>query len=148
MSLMPVKKQQVWSVLGWVISSSNKLCARKLKSDEVRWPAFDLCRSSCIWMSLLKKHQIFIDNQCYASLKADQGGFVESIRKQKVFSEAPAIVYPMHCNSSNWLRNCTYSIIKESIGWVSCSSYRFIIKNYWFVNVSKRLFSYIPQEWS
>ena len=45
-------------------------------------------------MSLLKKHQIFIDNQCYASLKADQGGFVESIRKQKVFSEAPAIVYP------------------------------------------------------
>ena len=93
---MPVKKQQAWSVLGWVISSSNKLCARKVKPYEVRWPAFDLCSSSCtcIWMSLLNRHQIFIDNQCYASLKGSRGGFGESIRKRKVFSEALAIAFP------------------------------------------------------
>ena len=45
-------------------------------------------------MSLLNRHQIFIDNQCYASLKGSRGGFGESIRKRKVFSEALAIAFP------------------------------------------------------
>ena len=96
LKIMPIKKQLAQSVLGWVISPSNKLSARKVKSYEVRWPAFDLCRSSCtcIWMSPLNRHQIFIENQCYASLKGGGGGFGESIQKRKVFSEALAMAFP------------------------------------------------------
>lgn len=43
-------------------------------------------------MSLLKRHQIFIDNQCFAALKGDREGFGESILKRKVFRETLAIV--------------------------------------------------------
>ena len=45
-------------------------------------------------MSLLKRHHIFIDNQCYTSLKGGRGGYGESIiLKLKVFSEALGIAF-------------------------------------------------------
>ena len=49
-------------------------------------------------------------------------GFGESIQKRKVFSEALAMAFP---TAILQMRSCTYSIINESIGWVSCSIYRF-----------------------
>ena len=124
LKIIPVKKQQARSVLWWVIRSSTKLCARKVKSYEVCLPAFDLCRSNFIWMSLLKRHRIFIDNLCDASLQGDRGSFGESIRKRNVFSEPLTIAF-----STAILQNVDYStvhiaLLTNLLVRLSCFRYR------------------------
>ena len=32
--------------------------------NDIRWPVFVLCKNSYISLPLLKRHQIFIENQC------------------------------------------------------------------------------------
>ena len=91
-------------------------------------------------MSLLNRHQIFIDNQCYASLKGVEGVLVKIYKKRKVFSEALAMAFPTAILQMDYAAVHIALLTNLLVG---CLAYRFINEN-----VSKRLYCYIPQEGS
>lgn len=96
---------------------------------EVRWFAFDLCRSSCTWLLLLKR-----------SLKGDRGGFGESILKRNVFSEALATLFPTAILQIDYTTVHIALSTNPLVWWPLLVTILNII-NYPFVNVnvSKRL---------
>ena len=88
LKIAPIKKRQAWSVLGWVISSSTKLCASKVI---MRFAGLLLtCVEAVVYGCQCWK----CTKQRLASLKGDRGGFCERILKRNVFSKALAIVFP------------------------------------------------------
>ena len=90
-----------------------------------------------MWLPLSKRHQLFVKNQCKASLEGDKEGFgfSKSILTRNVFCEALEIVSPTAILQIDY----TTLHIAYWLGVTSC--YSFIIKNYRFVNenLSKRL---------
>ena len=113
-----------WCTFWWVISLIYILRVSKVT------------RNSNIWLLLLKRHQIFLENVCFT--KEESRWFGDCILKQNVFSEELAKSFPSNCSNkatehqallTNLLVRClllvTVYILKKN-------NYRFV-----HVNVSK-----------
>ena len=94
LKITPVKKQQACSVLGWVISSRNKLCPSK---ETMRFTGLRLtCEEAFVYVVAVEKAPYIHREPMLIFIEGGSRGFGESKLKRNVFSdsEALAIVFP------------------------------------------------------